>query len=271
MSEHTGISWTGATWNPVVGCTKVSQGCKHCYAKTLHDQRHKAYLAGKRVPAQYAHPFETVQLLPERLTAPDGWRVGLRVFVNSMSDLFHEDVPFDFIALVWAAMVRNPRHEFQVLTKRPVRMREFVTDCWPKVPPNVWLGTSVEDMNTAVERIPFLLQTPAAVRFLSCEPLLGPIELFGAVALPFRRIEGEEADGTGPIDWVIVGGESGSNFRPMEMEWLERIVSDCRASGIPVFVKQDSGPLPGKQGRIPPDLWIHEFPGSPVLSPTKEG
>src|SRR4051812_18556853 len=122
MSATTGIEWTDATWNPVVGCTKVSQGCKHCYAKTIHDLRHKAHLAGKAVAPQYAQPFETVQLKPERLTAPLGWRQPKRIFVNSVSDLFHDDVPIEYIASVWAVMALARRHTFQILTKRPARM-----------------------------------------------------------------------------------------------------------------------------------------------------
>jgi protein gp37 len=127
MSANTGISWTDRTWNPVVGCTKVSQGCKHCYAKTLHDMRHKAFAEGKlqNIP-QYAQPFETVQTLPDRLNDPYRWRKPSRVFVNSMSDLFHDDVPGEFIAQVFAVMSGNPQHTFQVLTKRPARMLAFV-------------------------------------------------------------------------------------------------------------------------------------------------
>jgi protein gp37 len=128
MSQASSIEWTDATWNPVVGCTKVSPGCKNCYAKTLHDLRHKAHGEGKKVPAQYAHPFEVVQLMPDRLTDPLSWRKPRKVFVNSVSDLFHKDVPDEFLDWVFAVMALAPRHTFQVLTKRADRMREYMTN-----------------------------------------------------------------------------------------------------------------------------------------------
>lgn len=276
MSAKTGIQWTDATWNPVVGCTKVSQGCKHCYAKTLHDMRHKAHLAGKKVAPQYGQPFETVQLMPERLYAPLSWRKPRRVFVNSVSDLFHEDVPMGFIAKVWAVMALAPRHTYQILTKRPARMLAVLTDPsfyglvldaadpirasrapLTMIPisnpahagfyPQVWLGVSVENQAAADERIPLLLQAPAAVRFLSCEPLIGPVDLgrfapfiahFGAAA-----IECEHGYDACPIcdrgiDWVIVGGESGANARVCDLSWVTSIVANCQLAFVPVFVKQ---------------------------------
>jgi protein gp37 len=148
-------------------------------------------------------------------------------------------------------MFRNPRHQFQVLTKRPERMAAFVNDYWPTPPPNVWLGTSVENQEAADERIPHLQATPAAVRFLSCEPLLGPLDLS-----PWMLLPGD----TARLDWIIVGGESGRGRRDMKLEWLEAIVTEAQSWGVPVFVKQDMGALPGKQGRIPDALWIREFP-----------
>lgn len=242
MSATTGIEWTDATWNPVVGCTKVTQGCKHCYAKTIHDMRHKAHLAGKKVAPQYAQPFETVQLKPERLTAPLRWREPRRVFVNSVSDLFHEDVPDAFIFDVWSTMAQAERHTFQILTKRPARMlqwfNEYVPDAcsgeqpapvWPL--PNVWLGVSVENQAAADERIPLLAETPAAIRFLSCEPLLE------ALQLDFEDISLRSWDGR-TIDWVIVGGESGKGARPMDIEWAYSIAAQCKSAGVAAFVKQ---------------------------------
>lgn len=205
----TSIEWTDETWNPVVGCEQISPGCAHCYAKEQWDRRHKAHKAGKPMAAQYARPFEIVRTMPERLLEPLKWRAPRRVFVNSVSDLFHADVPFEFIDRVFAVMAHAQRHTFQILTKRAERMREYVSDTahtglgfpddvctrvaramepighdvapatvrmnWP--PPNVWLGVSVENQHFADERIPQLLQTPAAVRFVSAEPLLGPVDL----------------------------------------------------------------------------------------------
>lgn len=241
----TSIEWATDVWNPVTGCTKVSQGCKNCYAKTLHDMRHKAYQEGKHVPLQYAKPFETVQLHPDRLELPLHWKKPRRIFVNSMSDLFHPDVPDDFISDVFRYMAAAEQHAFMVLTKRPERMAQYlnawkesegivwdpdkdsgiVSEHWPL--PNVWLGVSVENQDAADERIHYLLQTPARTRFVSAEPLLGPIEL-GTWALD--QIVG--------IDWLIVGGESGPNARPMHPQWARRLRDQCQAAGVPFFFKQ---------------------------------
>jgi protein gp37 len=193
----TSIEWATDVWNPVTGCTKLSKGCKNCYAKSRHDMRHKAYQEGKGVPEQYSTSFETVRLHPNRLEIPLHWRQPRRIFVNSMSDLFHPDVPDEFIWRVFRAMTfGNRRHTYMVLTKRPARMKEwfdgyqekfwhyhapgepqrkYVSVPWPD--PCIWLGVSVEDQKAADERIPLLLQVPAAVRFVSCEPLLGPVDL----------------------------------------------------------------------------------------------
>jgi protein gp37 len=280
----TAIEWTDKTWNPVVGCTKVSAGCKNCYAKALHDQRHKAHGEGKKMPAQYARPFEVLQLMPDRLRDPLSWRKPARVFVNSVSDLFHEDVPFEFLDDVFTTMALARRHTFQVLTKRPERMREYFAGYRksPTLPslrtvfkdlpataefpqggtliaplPNVWLGTSVENQAAGDARIPHLLATPAAVRFLSCEPLLGPVDL--AKAFEYRTDEAGDVryckDGVTPLGpnwresdervnwprslgWVIVGGESGSGARPFAIEWARSLVAQCRAASVACFVKQ---------------------------------
>lgn len=240
MGDKSKIEWTDATWNPVVGCQQVSPGCDHCYAKTLHDRRHNAWKAETfpECPEQYKAPFETVQTKPERLTVPLRWRgEGRRVFVNSVSDLFHADVPEAFIDQVFGVMAACPRHTFQILTKRPQRLKRYLNDpqtkyrmveaaaplvqqatrksiydlvpagadpemagvsnpdwvyapAWPL--PNVWLGVSVES-NAYVFRAEMLRQTPAAVRFISAEPLLG-------------KLDGLDLGG---IDWLIAGGESG--------------------------------------------------------------
>lgn len=265
MSATTGIEWTEATWNPVVGCDRISPGCAHCYAKTLHDRRHAAHVAGKRVPPQYAEPFERVQLMWDRLIEPITWQRPRLIFVNSVSDLFHEDVPDDMLDWVFAVMALAPQHRFQVLTKRPARMREYLCDqrTYARVlnvadrylrqgrrahrllqigisrPPahNVWLGVSVENQRWADERIPLLLQTPAAVRFLSCEPLLGPLLIAEYLGAPRRRT----------IDWVIAGGESGRDCRPCSTDWLRMLRDQTVSAEVPFFLKQLGG-HPNKRG-----------------------
>jgi protein gp37 len=312
MGDKSAIGWTDATWNPVVGCTQVSPGCANCYAKQLHDKRHKAFQAGKlQNVRQYAQPFETVQLFDGRLDQPLRWRKPRRIFVNSMSDLFHDDVPVDFVARVWAVMALAPQHTFQILTKRPERMRRILNnqtfysavlhaagtfrDRWPRLcnigisDPrlmpyrNVWLGVSVENQRMALERIPLLLQTPVAVRFLSCEPLLDRIELGSLACLhdydSYDMLNGltgvrtslvtgpSDVEGAGSpwpgIDWVIVGGESGpaKRRRDMNLEWMTNLVAQCDQYRVPVFIKQDSHSKDGQQGRIPDALWARkEFP-----------
>lgn len=240
----TKIQWADKVWNPVTGCSKVSQGCKNCYAKTLHDMRHKAYLEGKKLPEQYSSPFEEVRCHEERLQIPAHWKKPQRIFVNSMSDLFHPDVPFEFIDRVWESMFNCQQHIFMILTKRPDRMNEyfdfvlrrardqFNDDELIEDPlPNVWLGVSVENQETADERIPFLLQTPAAVRFISAEPLLGEILINNCDPTKYN------ADHPG-IDWVICGGESGKNARPMHPEWVMLLRNQCKLINVPFFFKQ---------------------------------
>lgn len=249
----TGIQWTDETWNAITGCKQVSPGCANCYAKVEHDRRHKAHRAGKQVAPQYAEPFEVVQLHPDRLDAPLRRRKPTRYFVTSGADPFHEDVPDGFIDKMFAVMAMAPRHTFQLLTKRPLRMRDYLLDeglldrihdairairqqvgsrlghndhvagRWPMR--HVWLGTSVENQRWANERIQLLRQTPAAVIFLSCEPLLGSLEL------------GLDDEGRA-IDWVIVGGESGREARPCDVHALTDVVAQCGLSGVPCFVKQ---------------------------------
>lgn len=235
MSGKTSIEWTDRTWNPLTGCTKVSPGCDHCYAKTMHERFHG--------PGS----FDTITLHPERLTQPLRWRKPAQVFVNSMSDLFHQDVPDEYIVQVFDAMANAQRHTFEVLTKRHARMRAFVTKYVagefgePELPgvgvlPNVWLGVSVENQQWADIRIPALLETPAAVRFLSCEPLLGPVNLN-----PWRN-PGDLPDPHTPadprFDWVIVGGESGPGARPMHPDWARALRDQCVAAGVPFLFKQ---------------------------------
>lgn len=274
----TAIEWTDDVWNPTVGCTRVSPGCARCYAFTLHDRRHAAYKSGKRVPAQYAKPFNEIQLMPDRLKDPLHWLKPRRVFVNSVSDLFHESIPDEFIDRVFAVMAMCPQHTFQVLTKRAQRMRDYMrmvqdnekdlqrfanvaceiagSPCaagifdevdWPF--PNVWLGVSIEDQQRADERIPLLLDAPVAVRWLSCEPLLGSLDLSRFFFVDDERYPpgGRYADEphTFPklrqdgIGWVVVGGESGPKARPMHPDWARSIRDQCQAAGgVPFFMKQ---------------------------------
>lgn len=235
MSATSTIEWTEKTWNPLTGCTRVSAGCDNCYAARQAATRLKNTDAYKGLavmtPSGRAAFTGTIRLLHDRLEDPLHWRKPARVFVNSMSDLFHPDVPFDFIDRVFAVMMGARQHTFQVLTKRPERMAQYVNERLFGIEPlpNVWLGTSCEDQAAADERIPHLLRTPAAVRFLSCEPLLGPIQF------PLRSNGSVFWHG---INWVIAGGESGPGSRPCNIEWIESIIAHCQAAGVPTFVKQ---------------------------------
>lgn len=278
----TSIEWTDQTWNPVVGCTRVSPGCKYCYAFELHDMRHRAHLAGSKVPKQYAKPFKEVQLMPERLDDPLHWKKPRMVFVNSMSDLFHEDIPDEFITKVFVSMAAAGQHTFQVLTKRAERMREFILSkkrLTEEPLRNVWLGVSVEDQQRADERIPVLNRTPAAVRFLSCEPLLGPVNLRSEHIR--WAIDGEcDQLGYPLLDWVIVGGESGMLARPMELGWARSIRDQCVAAHIPFFFKQwgdwapsetlfDAGPHSTTQ-RLPRSMMVKTVGGVEMLQAGKK-
>jgi protein gp37 len=238
MPTKSNIEWTEMTWNPVTGCTKISQGCKHCYAERM----------AKRLTAmgsdRYRNGFR-VTLHPDLLDVPRKWRQPRVVFVNSMSDLFHEDIPDAFIQRVFATMRDCPQHTFQVLTKRAERLAALAPRLlWPH---NVWMGVSVEDARV-VDRIGYLQKVPAAVRFLSLEPLIGPLEGL--------RLEG--------IDWAIVGGESGPRARPMKPEWVKSILRQCRAASVAFFFKQWGGVRKDMTGRKLNGTVYSEMP-SPVL------
>lgn len=211
MADRSTIEWTQATWNPVTGCTKVSPGCAHCYAETFAERF-------RGVPGHpYEHGFD-LQLRPERVELPLKWKRRRLIFVNSMSDLFHPYVPEEFIERVFVTMERASWHTFQVLTKRPERALELSPLLpWPA---NVWMGTSIENQRWTT-RADDLRQIPAAVRFLSCEPLLGPLTL-----------------DLSEIHWVIAGGESGPRARPMKPEWAESIRDQCKAQHVSFFFKQ---------------------------------
>lgn len=225
MAEKTAIEWTDATWNPTSGCTKVSPGCAHCYAETLTLRFHRGgpYLPGKTV----------IHMHVSRLNLPLTWRSPKKIFVNSMSDLFHEDIPLPFIKRVFSTMVEAKQHTFQILTKRAERLAE-VADKLPWAD-NIWIGVSVENQYWANKRIPFLLTVPASVRFLSCEPLLRPLNLKSY--LP-------------KLQWVIVGGESGFKARPIEMDWVTSIRDQCVEFQIPFFFKQWGGVTSKSGGRL---------------------
>lgn len=226
MSDKTGIEWTEATWNPVTGCSKVSQGCKHCYAE-------RDWARMSRVPAYIGRKFTDVRWHYDRLEIPARWKKPRLIFVNSMSDLFHESVPFDFILRVFEVMAEADWHTYQVLTKRPERVLEFVNWCGSTIPEFIWMGVSVEDQATADERIPLLLKMPAAVRWISAEPLLGPIDLRFTNGL----VHG--CDGADYLlDWVVAGGESGLNARPMHPDWARGLRDQCAAAETPFLFKQ---------------------------------
>ena len=239
----TTIEWTDETWNPVTGCTKVSAGCKNCYAERIANR-----FWGER-------KFTDVQCHEDRLEQPLHWRKPRRVFVNSMSDLFHDDVSYDFIRQVWYRMLGAPElsspHIFQVLTKRPERMQEIVTLLARNVGSgnNIWLGVSAENQETADERIPLLLQTPAAVRFVSCEPLLGALVLSPVWIADIWPTGGKT------LHWIICGGESGPNARPMNPDWARSLRDQCKAAHVPFFMKQMA-----KKAPIPDDLMVREYP-----------
>lgn len=291
----TGISWADETWNPVTGCSHVSPGCENCYAESLSRR-----FGWTSKPWAANNAAENVKLHPERLDHPRRWKKPRRVFVNSMSDLFHGQVPVSFIDEVFARMAVSERHQFLVLTKRPEMMRRYMADggaedriaamaddlfapvspelqialgrgrlCdWPL--PNVWLGVSVEDQRRAHERIPILLQTPAAVRFVSAEPLLEEVEFFewlGPERICCRWPEqgadcGElicpGGNGARGIDWVIAGGESGPGYRPCDLDWLRSIRDQCQVNETPVWIKQPAGPR--SEMTLPDDLQIRELP-----------
>lgn len=266
----TGIEWTDETWNPVTGCTKVSEGCDHCYAERITNR-----FGG-------AGAFDKVVLHPERLEQPLRWRKPRRVFVNSMSDLFHDAIPDELIVQAFAVMAVTGEHTYQILTKRPGRMAsllqrmdadeqfgtprnramELVAEraaagCRPEFPlPNVWLGVSVENQKWANVRVPQLLETPAVIRFLSCEPLLGPLDIDAWLN------EGEDIEDDAVIDWVIAGGESGPGARPMALAWARSIRDQCVEAQVPFFLKQLGG-HPNKRGHdaavLDGQRWI-QFP-----------
>jgi len=245
LSENSTIEWTDATWNPVRGCTKVSPGCTHCYAETF----------AERFRGVKGHPFEQgfdLRLVPEKISAPLSWRKPRRIFVNSMSDLFHDQVPDDFIAEVANVMVQANWHTYQILTKRSARMSELLRTRlnFAAEERHIWWGVSVEDRRYGLPRIEDLRSAPAFTRFLSVEPLL---EDLGAVNLS-------------KIHWVIVGGESGYGARPMERKWVVSIRKQCRDHGVPFFFKQWGGTRKSLAGRLLDGRTYDEMPATLSLA-----
>lgn len=224
MADKSAIEWTEATWNPVTGCDQVSPGCAHCYAKTFAER-------WRGIPG---HPYEQgfdLRIWPERLDQPLKWKRPRTIFVNSMSDLFHERIPDEFIVQVFNVMERASQHIFQVLTKRPERMLEIANELpWPA---NVWMGVSIENRRF-VHRADLLRSAPAAVRFISAEPLLGPLE-----GLDLTNIH-----------WLIAGGESGPGHRPIREEWVLDLRDRCEDEGVAFFFKQWGGARPKSRGRL---------------------
>jgi len=256
MGDHSKIAWTDSTWNVISGCSRVSEGCEHCYAEALSHR-----YGWTTTPWTAIHAAENVTFHPERVDQPLRWRTPRRIFVNSMSDLWHDQVSDEILDTIWAAMALAPHHTFQILTKRPERMQRYLSD--PQTPvriadrllqvahspnhirlaasfqqtfpwplPHVWLGISCETQRWAAMRIPFLLNTPAAIRFLSCEPLLGPIDLSPWAQRTVARLH-----------WVIVGAESGPHARPMEDAWVRPIRDTCQSHDIAFFLS--NGPPQG--------------------------
>jgi len=266
----TRIEWADETWNPVTGCTPVSEGCKNCYARRM----------ANRMRGRFGYPEDDpfrVTVHPERFNQPMRWRKPRMIFPCSMGDLFHEDVSNDLLCIIFAIMAQAKQHTFLILTKRPDKMKSFVINCgggvllsaiknglqysfsWPLS--NVWIGVTAENQATADERIPTLLQIPAAVRFVSVEPMLGSVDLwpFFSVVDKFGEPSGPrcDPDGSPAIKWVICGGETGPGARPMDPDWARSLRDQCREAGVPFFMKKMSG------GTEPPsDLMVRQWPGA---------
>lgn len=342
MAANSNIEWTDATWTCITGCTRVSEGCDHCYSARM---THRLEMMGQQKytgltvlnPKGDRHFNGVVKCHDDCLTIPFKWKKPRRIFVNSMSDTFHKEVPFEFIDKVFAVMALCPQHTFQVLTKRPGRMAEYFAagsvghriyqqvgrwlddgedgllgrswdhahqlagasasggiyehTAWNVPLKNVWLGTSIENQEQADKRIPELLRCPAAVRFLSAEPLLAAVDLspmYVDTECPNYLLDGsppmmdpetgvreccKSCDYTGvisesAIDWVIVGSESGAGRRPMKTEWAESIRDQCKAAGVPFFMKQMSvnGRISGDIELFPKSLQIREFPRASTVA-----
>lgn len=258
----TAIQWTDETWNPVTGCTKVSPGCKNCYAETIAER-----FWGTR-------KFTDVRCHEDRLSIPLKWKQQKMIFVNSMSDLFHDDVPDEYIHKVFDVIGKCPHHVFQILTKRHQRLRHWNFLEYP----NAWIGVSCETQNMLNERIDSLLATPAVVRWVSLEPLLEHVTFRWASWEPLKRdAPTNELDGLRRLNWIVIGGESGllKDVRPFNIDWASEIIRQCKEAGVPVFMKQIGSHAVktdiktryktrhkkgGEMAEWPRDLWVREYP-----------
>lgn len=262
MAEQSQISWTESTWNPWHGCIKISPGCKNCYMY--------------RDKERYGQDPRKIVRSKTTFNDPLKWKEPRMVFTCSWSDFFIQEAD-EWRGAAWDIIRNTPQHTYQILTKRPERIADHLPSDWGNGYSNVWLGVSCENQETADERIPILLNTPAAVHWVSAEPLLSPISFRWAKWDMWkpnsRRLNrpGEEGrdgmgasinelDGLRMLDWIVFGGESGPDFRAMNIDGLRAGVEQCKAANVRVFTKQDSGPRPGLQGRIPNELWLKEFP-----------
>lgn len=233
MAGDSKIGWTDKVWNPVTGCSQVSPGCDNCYAKTLAEN--------PRYKAGFPNGFD-VQPRPKVMNSPKGWKKPQRIFVNSMSDLFHIEVPDDYIVEVWDVMLAADHHTFQLLTKRPHRMAEKIKTLGLQLPPHIWLGTSVEEQRFAANRLPALASISSPSRWVSAEPLLEKVSL-----VEWLR--------TGELNWVVCGGESGKDRRPFEHEWARELRDECHQYNVPFYFKQGSAFYPGKDRELEGRTW----------------
>lgn len=310
MSDKTKIEWTDATWSPVTGCDPISTGCKNCYAKREVEQR----WSKNPKSVFFGRAFNDVQCHESALSQPLSWKKPKKIFVCPRADLFHDDVPDSFIDRVFAVIALAPQHTFQILTKRARRMQEYMSEGGrasavldlvrnselgyianqDKLPPqswplsNVWLGVSIEDQAAADERIPLLLDTPAATRWISAEPLLGPVSLRWLAAFPENSPNTatnpsgrtNHLDGLRRLDWVVVGGESGPKARPMSPDWARGLRKQCADSGVPFYFKQwgEWIPMLGQRDGVPvkqkietTDGWIMGWAGTKATGRMLDG
>lgn len=266
MSNKTDIPYADCTWSPVIGCTPVNSGCVHCWSERLHTQRYEARLNGKKMSKQYQWPFDVVDCIDERLEQPLHWRKPRTIFVNSQSDTFHRDVPFEFIDKIFNIMINTPRHTYLIFTKRYERAYEYFELSFPI--PNIYWFFSASTQKEVDKAVPILLQIPAAVRGLSLEPLLTAVNLHHIKTTPrfyFDALSKKGGiayhSGVG-LDSIIVGCESGPNRRPCKIEWVKRIVEQCREAQVCCYVKrlEIDGKVVTDVNKFAKDLQVRQWP-----------
>jgi protein gp37 len=281
MGKTTGIEWTDSTWNPIRGCSRVSEGCRNCYAESVaarfsgpgqaYEGLAEFRVIGENTPNERVEPHWTgeVGFIEKHLEDPIRWKEPAKIFVNSMSDLFHPGVKDEWLARIFWTMLKAPQHTYQILTKRPERMlqallaardaHENFRQSWP--PPNWWFGVSIEDQETAKRRLPILAQCPAAVRIVSYEPAIGPVDFVAAMGgMPLL---------VSAFDWIICGGESGPHARPMHPNWARTVRDQCTAAGVPFFFKQWGAWMPGAANGF--TQWPEIDRSRPLLMPAHPG